>query len=87
MDEEYDEVHAVWRKKWKVQQNAPELTQMPEFISAKKDSGENFKRNFIIYLVNYFFSGPKNRYYSKSILKYVKDMSDCIPRLVPFRNG
>ncbi|KAJ8426723.1 hypothetical protein Cgig2_004222 [Carnegiea gigantea] len=26
MDEEYDEVHAMWLKEWKVQQNASELT-------------------------------------------------------------
>ncbi|KAJ8420267.1 hypothetical protein Cgig2_004592 [Carnegiea gigantea] len=44
---------------------------MSEFILAKKDGGESFNRN----LVNCFFSGPKNRYYSKSILKYVKDVS------------
>ncbi|KAJ8430763.1 hypothetical protein Cgig2_009068 [Carnegiea gigantea] len=47
---------------------------MPEFILAEKDGGGSFKRNFIIYLVNYFFSGPKNCYCNKSILKYVKDV-------------
>ncbi|KAJ8426180.1 LOW QUALITY PROTEIN: hypothetical protein Cgig2_017108 [Carnegiea gigantea] len=34
--------------------------------------GKCFKKNFIIYLVNYFFSGPKSHYCSKSILKYIK---------------
>ena len=48
---------------------------MPEFVLVQKDGGESFKRNFIIYVVNYFFSGPKNRYCSKSILKYLKDVS------------
>jgi len=71
-DEQYDEMHAVWLKEWKIQQNAPELTRIPEFIMAKKDGGESFKRNFIIYLVSSSFSGPKNRYCSKSILKFVK---------------
>ncbi|KAJ8426826.1 LOW QUALITY PROTEIN: hypothetical protein Cgig2_022607 [Carnegiea gigantea] len=40
-----------------------------------KDGGESFKRNFIIYLVNCFFSKPKNCYSSKSISKYLKDVS------------
>ncbi|KAJ8425375.1 hypothetical protein Cgig2_011759 [Carnegiea gigantea] len=35
---------------------------------------ESFKRNFVIYLVNYFFNGSKNCYCSKSVLKYVKDV-------------
>ncbi|KAJ8420503.1 hypothetical protein Cgig2_024708 [Carnegiea gigantea] len=69
-DKEYDEV-----KKWKIQHNAPKLTCTPEFILAKKDRDESFKRNFIIYLANCFFSEPKNRYYSKSILKYVKEVN------------
>ncbi|KAJ8445639.1 hypothetical protein Cgig2_018580 [Carnegiea gigantea] len=56
--------------------NAPELTRMPEFILAQKDGGESSKRNFIIYLVNCFFSGPKNCYRSKSILKYLKDKAN-----------
>ncbi|KAJ8424152.1 hypothetical protein Cgig2_001614 [Carnegiea gigantea] len=73
--EEYDEVHTAWLKEWKIEQNAPELTRMPEFILAKKNGGESFKRNFIIYLVNCFFSGPKNCYYSKSIPKYVNNVS------------
>ncbi|KAJ8422303.1 hypothetical protein Cgig2_014528 [Carnegiea gigantea] len=64
----------------KVQQNAPKLTRMSEFILAKKDGGESFKRNFIIHLVNCFFSGSKNHYCSKSILKYVKHVSQ-IPSL------
>ncbi|KAJ8430761.1 hypothetical protein Cgig2_009066 [Carnegiea gigantea] len=72
-DEEYDEVHATWVKEWKIEHATLELT--PEFILAKKDSGKSFKRNFIIYLVNCFFSGPTNRYCSKSILKYVKDVN------------
>ncbi|KAJ8419595.1 LOW QUALITY PROTEIN: hypothetical protein Cgig2_013231 [Carnegiea gigantea] len=29
---------------------------------AKKDSGESFKRNFMIYLLNCFFRGTKHRY-------------------------
>ena len=57
MDDEYDEVQAAWLKEWKLQKNAPELTRMPEFILSQKDGGESFKRNFIIYLVNCFFSG------------------------------
>ncbi|KAJ8426846.1 hypothetical protein Cgig2_010868 [Carnegiea gigantea] len=78
-DEEYDEVHAAWVKEWKIQHNAPELTRMPVSILAKKDGGESFKRNFIIYLANCFFSRPKNCYYSKSILKYVKDVNQMHP--------
>ncbi|KAJ8425624.1 LOW QUALITY PROTEIN: hypothetical protein Cgig2_018409 [Carnegiea gigantea] len=72
---EYDEVHATWVKEWKLHHNAQELTRMLELILAKKDRGESFKRNFIIYLVSYFFSGPKNRNCNKSILKYVKDVN------------
>ncbi|KAJ8421369.1 hypothetical protein Cgig2_025252 [Carnegiea gigantea] len=60
-DEEYNEVHAVWLKEWKIEHNTLELTYLPEFILVKKDSGESFMRNFIIYLVNCFFSGPKSR--------------------------
>ncbi|KAJ8419722.1 hypothetical protein Cgig2_020783 [Carnegiea gigantea] len=48
---------------------------MPEFILTKKDRDKSFERNFIIYLVNCIFSRPKNHYCSKSMLKYVKDVS------------
>ncbi|KAJ8420076.1 hypothetical protein Cgig2_023140 [Carnegiea gigantea] len=68
-------MHAVWLKEWKIEQNASKLARMLKFILAKKDVGESFRRNFIIYLVNCLFSGPKNRYCNKSILKYVKDVS------------
>ncbi|KAJ8419720.1 hypothetical protein Cgig2_020781 [Carnegiea gigantea] len=74
-DEKYNEMHAAWVKQWKIEHTAPKLTCMPEFFLAKKDGGKGFKRNFIIYLLNCFFSGPKNSYYSKSILKYVKDVN------------
>ncbi|KAJ8424214.1 hypothetical protein Cgig2_033098 [Carnegiea gigantea] len=74
-DEEYDEVHAAWAKEWKIEHTAPELIRMLEFILAKKDKGESFKRNFIIYLVNCCFNGPKNRYCRKSILKFIKDIN------------
>ncbi|KAJ8434369.1 hypothetical protein Cgig2_031615 [Carnegiea gigantea] len=73
MDDEYNE-------EWKLQKNASELTRMPEFILSPQKWGESFNRNFIIYLVNCFFSGPKNRYCNKSILKYLKDVSQ-IPSL------
>ncbi|KAJ8419973.1 hypothetical protein Cgig2_015296 [Carnegiea gigantea] len=66
-DEEYDEVDAPWH-------TTPELACIPEFILAKKDGSESFKRNFMIYLANCFFSGPKNYYCSKTILKYIKDV-------------
>ncbi|KAJ8427310.1 hypothetical protein Cgig2_032959 [Carnegiea gigantea] len=74
-DEEYDEVHAAWVKEWKIENTALKLTPCQSSFWPKKDSGERFRRNFTIYLVNYFFSGPKNRYCSKSILKYVKDVN------------
>ncbi|KAJ8429729.1 LOW QUALITY PROTEIN: hypothetical protein Cgig2_024981 [Carnegiea gigantea] len=74
MDEEYDEMHAAWVKERKIEHTAPELTRMLEFILAKKDGGERFKRYFMIYLVNCFFSRPKNCYCSKTILKYFKDV-------------
>ncbi|KAJ8424498.1 hypothetical protein Cgig2_020043 [Carnegiea gigantea] len=45
------------------------------FIPAKKAGCESFKRNVIIYLVNYIFNGSKNCYCSKSMLKYVKDVT------------
>ncbi|KAJ8425636.1 hypothetical protein Cgig2_024291 [Carnegiea gigantea] len=48
---------------------------MPEFSLAKKDRGKSSKRNFVIYLMNCYFNGPKNNYCSKSILKYVKDVN------------
>ena len=48
---------------------------MSKFILAKKDGGEGFKRNFAIYLVNYFFSKSKNRCCSKFVLKYMKDVN------------
>ena len=48
---------------------------MSLFNLAKKDGCESFKGNFIICLVNCFVSRPKNCYYSKSILKYVKDVN------------
>ncbi|KAJ8426636.1 hypothetical protein Cgig2_020572 [Carnegiea gigantea] len=36
---------------------------------------ESFKRNFIIYLVNCFFNGSKNRCCSKSLLIYIKNVN------------
>ena len=42
-DEEYDEVQAAWLKEWKIKQNAPELTRMPEFILGKKRRGRELQ--------------------------------------------
>ena len=60
-DEKYDEVHDAWVKEWRIQHNALELTRMLVFTLANKDGDKSFKRNFIIYLVNCFFNGSKNR--------------------------
>ncbi|KAJ8425614.1 hypothetical protein Cgig2_005293 [Carnegiea gigantea] len=48
----------------KIMESSRSLTdkEYDEFIPAKKDGGESFKRNFIIYLVNCIFSGQKNHY-------------------------
>ncbi|KAJ8421368.1 LOW QUALITY PROTEIN: hypothetical protein Cgig2_025251 [Carnegiea gigantea] len=67
-DEEYDENGKLSRMPY----NSLECQSS---FWPKKTGGESFKRNFIIYLVNCFINGPKNRYYSKSILKYVKEGS------------
>jgi len=74
-DEEYNQMPVAWVKEWKIEHTALELTHILKFILVKKDSGESFKRNFIMYLVNCFLSRLKNRYCSKSILKYVKDVN------------
>ncbi|KAJ8427418.1 hypothetical protein Cgig2_013662 [Carnegiea gigantea] len=58
-NQEYDKVHTAWVREWKIKHAASKLTHMSEFILAKKDDGESFKRNFIIYLVNYVFSGRR----------------------------
>ena len=61
-------------KQWNIDQNTPEPTHMPDFILIEKDA-RGFKSNFIMYLVNCFFDESKNHYYSKSILKYMKDVN------------
>jgi len=80
IDKENEKIYAAWMKKWNINQNTSELTCMSEFILAKKDEGESLKRNFIIYLVNCFFSKSKNHHYNKFDLKYVKDVN-WIPSL------
>ncbi|KAJ8434777.1 LOW QUALITY PROTEIN: hypothetical protein Cgig2_003105 [Carnegiea gigantea] len=52
-----------------------ELNRTPEFILAKKEGGKSLKKNFIIYLVNCFFSRLKNCCCNNSILKYVKNVN------------
>ncbi|KAJ8420795.1 hypothetical protein Cgig2_016838 [Carnegiea gigantea] len=52
-----------------------EISKSSTDVEYDKDGSESFKRNFIIYFVNCFFSRPKSRYYSKSILKFIKDVS------------
>ncbi|KAJ8421309.1 hypothetical protein Cgig2_017155 [Carnegiea gigantea] len=64
MDEEYDK-------------NTPELTRMLEFILAKKDRGESFKMNFVIYLI----SEPLLQQVCAEI--YERYELDHIHRLVP----
>ncbi|KAJ8424499.1 hypothetical protein Cgig2_020044 [Carnegiea gigantea] len=71
IDDEYDEVNAVWFKEWMIDQNAWNSLE----CQTEKDEGESFKKNFVIHLVNCFFSGLKNRYCSKSVLKYVKNVN------------
>ncbi|KAJ8421665.1 hypothetical protein Cgig2_007970 [Carnegiea gigantea] len=78
----YEEVPAVWLKEWEIDQNASELVRMSEFILAKKDGGESFKRNFIIYL-----------WIEELLLQQVcpEICEECeldrIPRLMPVRTG
>ncbi|KAJ8420909.1 hypothetical protein Cgig2_007765 [Carnegiea gigantea] len=62
-------------EEWSIDQNTPKLTPMQKFILTKKDKVESFKTNFIIFLVNCFFGESKNRYYSKLVLKHVKDVN------------
>ncbi|KAJ8425376.1 LOW QUALITY PROTEIN: hypothetical protein Cgig2_011760 [Carnegiea gigantea] len=84
-DEEYDEVHAVWLKEWKINQNAPEITRMPKFILAK---GDSLKRNFIIYSVNYFFNGSRKLILQQIRAKICEGCElNCIPRQVLVRFG
>ncbi|KAJ8426948.1 LOW QUALITY PROTEIN: hypothetical protein Cgig2_022630 [Carnegiea gigantea] len=50
------------------------LSRIPQNSLKYQNGGANFKRNFIIYLVNCFFNGPENRCCSKPILKFIKDV-------------
>jgi len=45
-----------------------ELTRILDFILKRMNRGESFKRNSVICLVNYFLSGSKNLYCSRSFL-------------------
>jgi len=74
-DKEYQYVHIALMKERGIDQNNMKLTRMSDFIFGKTNGRESYKRNFIIYLVNYFFSGLKNHYCSKSFLKNVKDVN------------
>ncbi|KAJ8431501.1 hypothetical protein Cgig2_003250 [Carnegiea gigantea] len=77
-NEEYEHVHTVWMKEWNIDQKTSELTRIMDFILSNKDGGGSFWRNFIIYMVNCFFSGSKNCYYSKSFLQNVKDVNQIV---------
>ncbi|KAJ8421106.1 hypothetical protein Cgig2_028804 [Carnegiea gigantea] len=68
-------VHIALMKEREIDQNNMKLTRMPDFILGKTDGRESCERNFIIYLVNYFFSGLKKHYCNKSFLKNVKDVN------------
>ncbi|KAJ8420015.1 hypothetical protein Cgig2_020041 [Carnegiea gigantea] len=67
-DEEYNEVHARWLKEWKVQPNAAELTECRSSLR-----GRELEEELHHIFSELFCQRTKNRYYSKSILEYVKD--------------
>ncbi|KAJ8423773.1 hypothetical protein Cgig2_034197 [Carnegiea gigantea] len=59
-DAKYNKVLNAWRKDWNLQDGTPKLSQMPQYILSQTDAGESFKRNFVMYMVSYFFNGSKN---------------------------
>ncbi|KAJ8444771.1 hypothetical protein Cgig2_011733 [Carnegiea gigantea] len=63
-DAKYNEVLDAWRKDRNSQDEAPKLSQMPQYILSQADAEESFKRNFIMYMVSCFFNGSKNEWSS-----------------------
>jgi len=56
-------------------ERTPEMTPISSFILDRIVGVKIIKKNFIIYLVNYFFSGLKNHYYNRSFLTNMKDVN------------
>ncbi|KAJ8420164.1 hypothetical protein Cgig2_006922 [Carnegiea gigantea] len=74
MDDEHDEVHSTWLMEWKLQKNARNSLECPSSFCPKK-MRVRASRGTLSYTC-----GLKNLYCSKSILKYLKDVSQ-IPSL------
>ncbi|KAJ8429191.1 hypothetical protein Cgig2_028764 [Carnegiea gigantea] len=53
-DATYNEVLDAWRKDWNLQDGTPKLSQMPQYILSQTDAGKSFKRNFVMYMINWF---------------------------------
>ena len=54
----------------------PKLGQMPQYILSQTNARESFKRNFVLYMVSYFFNGSKNVYGTPYFAKNVANVGD-----------
>ena len=58
--EKYNTLFDIWRKRWDKSSGTPKVGNMHDGILDRGDHGEEFKRDFVIYVVSTFIKGNQN---------------------------
>ncbi|XP_031124233.1 uncharacterized protein LOC116026948 [Ipomoea triloba] len=64
-----------WRLRWGVEKGTPTTTEMLNKIVERQDSGDMFKRDFVIFVVTTLIRGYKNTFCNYRILYSLQDVS------------
>jgi len=64
-----------WRQRWGVEKGTPTTKEMLNKIVERQDSGDMFKRDFVIFVVTTLIRGYKNTFCNYRILHSLQDVS------------
>ena len=65
----YAKLVASWRERWGIDAKSPVTTSMPGQILERRDHGDMFKRDFVLYIVSAMLCGHQDRCCNFRILK------------------
>ncbi|XP_019190233.1 PREDICTED: uncharacterized protein LOC109184663 [Ipomoea nil] len=74
-DPQFTGLVALWRQRWGVKTGTPTTSQMLNGIIERRDHGDMFKRDFIIYVVSTLIRGFKNMFCNYRLLYSLQDVS------------
>ncbi|XP_019185968.1 PREDICTED: uncharacterized protein LOC109180714 [Ipomoea nil] len=74
-DPQFTGLVELWRQRWGVKTGTPTTSQMLNGIIERRDHGDMFKRDFIIYVVSTLIRGFKNMFCNYRLLYSLQDVS------------